>query len=110
MSFGAGMVAADEFDAQEIVDPRPYAVWSIKDAYTKYPNLGKLIPALGYYDDQLVDLEKSIAATPCDLVLIGSLIDICRVIDLNKPAMRVYYELEEMGEPTLKNVLRDFIK
>ncbi len=110
MSFGAGMVAADEFDAQEIVDPRPYAVGSIKDAYTKYPNLGKLIPALGYYDDQLMDLEKSIAATPCDLVLIGSPIDIRRVIDLNKPAMRVYYELEEMGEPTLKNVLRDFIK
>jgi len=110
MSFGAGMVAADEFDAQEIVDPRPYAVGSIKDAYTKYPNLGKLIPALGYYDDQLMDLEKSIAATPCDLVLIGSPIDIRRVIDLNKPAMRVYYELEEMGEPSLKTVLKDFVK
>ncbi|HQG13088.1 MAG TPA: cyclic 2,3-diphosphoglycerate synthase [bacterium] len=110
MSFGAGMVAADEFDAQEIVDPRPYAVGSIKDAYTKYPNLGKLIPALGYYDDQLVDLEKSIAATPCDLVLIGSPIDIRRVINLDKPAMRVYYELEEMGEPTLKSVLKDFVK
>ncbi len=110
MSYGAGMVAADEFDAQEIVDPKPFAVGSIKDAYTKYPNLGNLIPALGYYDDQLEDLEKSIEATPADLILIGSPIDIRRVIDLKKPAMRVYYELEEMGEPTLNTVLSDFLK
>ena len=105
MSFGAGMVAADEFGAAEIVDPRPYAVGSIKDAYTKYPNLGKLIPALGYYEDQLKDLEESIKATPCDLVLIGSPIDIRRVIDIDKPSVRVGYELDEIGEPNLKTEL-----
>jgi predicted GTPase len=110
MTFGAGMVAADEYEAQEIVDPRPYAVGSIEDAYTKYPNLGKLIPALGYYENQLQDLEDSIKATPCDLVLIGSPIDIRRVIDLDKPAMRVHYELEEMGEPDLNGILSNFLK
>lgn len=110
MTYGAGMVAADEFDAAEIVDPRPYAVGSIKDAYTKYPNLGKLIPALGYYEDQLADLEASIRATPCDLVLNGSPIDLSRVIDVDKPMMRVGYDLEEIGEPTLDQVLGDFLR
>lgn len=109
MSYGAGMVAANEFGAAEIVDPRPYAVGSIKDAYTKYPQLGKLIPALGYYKDQLKDLEKSIEATPCDLILIGSPIDIRRVIKLKKPAMRVRYELEEMDDLKLKDVLSDLL-
>ena len=110
MTYGAGMVAADEFDAAEIVDPRPYAVGSIEDAYTKYPNLGKLIPALGYYEDQLTDLEESIRATPCDLVLNGSPIDLTRVIDVDKPMMRVRYDLEEMGEPTLDQVLDGMLK
>ena len=108
MSFGAGMVAADEFEAAEIVDPRGYAVGSIKDAYTKYPQLGKLIPALGYYEDQLEDLEKSINATPCDLVLVGSPRDITRVVDIKKPALRVRYDLEEIGEPSLKSILDEF--
>jgi predicted GTPase len=110
MSFGAGMVAADEFEAAEIVDPRPYAVGSIKTAYTKYPQLGKLIPALGYYEDQLEDLEKSINDTPCDMVLVGSPIDITRVVDIKKPAKRVRYDLEEIGEPTLESILKDFLK
>jgi predicted GTPase len=109
MSYGAGMVAADLFGASEIVDPKPYAVGSIKDAYTKYPQLGKLIPALGYYEDQLADLEKSINATPCDMVLVGSPIDITRVVDIKKPAMRVSYELEEIGEPSLKSILTEFL-
>jgi len=110
MSYGAGMVAADLFEADEIVDPKPYAVGSIKDAYTKYPQLGKLIPALGYYEDQLEDLEKSINDTPCDLVLVGSPIDITRVVDIKKPSMRVRYDLEEIGEPTLDTILKDFLK
>jgi len=110
MSFGAGMVAADEYGAAEVVDPRPYAVGSIKEAYEKYPNLGKLIPALGYYEDQLKDLEASIKATPCDLVLIGSPIDIRRVIKVDKPSMRVRYELEEIGEPNLAGILDEFLK
>jgi predicted GTPase len=109
MSYGAGMVAADLFGASEIVDPKPFAVGSIKDAYTKYPQLGKLIPALGYYEDQLEDLEKSINATPCDMVLVGSPIDITRVVDIKKPAMRVRYDLEEIGEPSLKSILADFL-
>ncbi len=110
MSYGAGMVAADEFGAAEIVDPRPYAVGSIKEAYTKYPHLRKLIPALGYYEDQLKDLEESIKATPCDLVLIGSPIDIRRVIEIDKPSMRVGYELEEIGKPDLNSVLDELLK
>lgn len=110
MSYGAGMVAADEFDAAEIVDPRPFAVGSIKEAYTKYPQLGKLIPALGYYEDQLKDLQESIEATPCDLVLIGSPIDIRRVIEIDKPSMRVSYELEEIGKPDLSSVLDEMLK
>jgi len=110
MSFGAGMVAAEDFGAAEIVDPRPYAVGSIKETYVNFPNLGKLIPALGYYEDQLKDLEASIAATPCDLVLIGSPIDIRRVIKVDKPSMRVRYDLDEIGEPNLNTILDEFLK
>lgn len=110
MSFGAAMVAANDFGAAEIVDPRPYAVGSIKEAYTKFPQLGKLIPALGYYEDQLKDLENSIKATPCDLVLIGSPIDIRRVIDVDKPSMRVRYELDEIDKPDLNTVIDKVIK
>ena len=110
MSYGAGMVAAREFGAAKIVDPRPFAVGSIKDAYTKYPQLGKLIPALGYYEDQLKDLEQTIKATPADLVLVGSPIDIRRVIKFDKPALRVKYELEEKGSPTLIDVVDKCLK
>ncbi len=110
MSYGAGMVAADEFGAAQIVDPRPYAVGSIKEAYTKFPQLGKLIPALGYYEDQLKDLEESIRATPCDLVLIGSPIDIRRVIEVDKPSMRVRYELAEIDKPDLNSILDEMLK
>lgn len=110
MSYGAGMVCADECGAAEIVDPRPYAVGSIKDAYTRYPHLGKLIPALGYYEDQLKDLEMTIKATPADLVLVGSPIDLRRVIKFDKPALRVRYELEEIGNPTIEQIIDDFLK
>jgi len=109
MSFGAATVAARQFGAAEIVDPRQYAVGSIKNAYKKYPHMENLIPALGYYDDQLKDLEKTIAATPCDLILIGSPIDIRRVIKLDKPAMRVRYELEEIGSPNLNEIISKFL-
>lgn len=110
MSYGAGMVCADECEAAEIVDPRPFAVGSIEDAYTKYPHLGKLIPALGYYKDQLKDLEATVKATPADVVLVGSPIDLRRVIKIDKPALRVRYELEEIGEPTLKQIVEGFLK
>lgn len=110
MSYGAGMVCADECEAAEIVDPRPYAVGSIEDAYTKFPHLGKLIPALGYYKDQLKDLEATVKATPADVVLVGSPIDLRRVIKIDKPALRVRYELEEIGEPTLKQIVTEFLR
>lgn len=109
MGFGAGVVAAKECDAAEIMDPRPYAVGSIKEAYTKYPQIGKVIPALGYYPEQLKDLEKSIKNTPCDVVLIASPIDIRRVIKIRQPSLRVSYRLEEISHPTLKDVLGRYL-
>lgn len=109
MTFGAGTVAAIQLGAAEIVDPRTYAVGSIKEAYFKYPQLGKVLPALGYYEDQLNDLETSIKNTPCDLVLVGSPIDISRVIDMDKPSMRVRYDLEEIGKPNLQTVLKKYL-
>lgn len=109
MSFGAGIVAAKEHDAEEIVDPRPYAVGSIKEAYSKYPQLGKLIPALGYYPQQLKDLEETIRNTPCDLVLVASPIDIRRVIKIDQPSMRVGYHLVELNQPTLQDVLAEYL-
>lgn len=108
MAFGAGVVAAKEFGAAELVDPRPYAVGSIKRAYQQYPHMGVLLPALGYYKDQLKDLEDTVKATPCDVILVASPIDIRRVIKLDKPAMRVRYFLEEIGKPTLEDVLAKF--
>lgn len=110
MSFGAGVVAAKEFGAAEIVDPRPYVTGSIKKAYAKYPQMGNLIPALGYYPDQLKELEESIRATPCDLVLVASPIDIRRVIKIDQPSLRVNYYLEEIGKPTLEELLDQFLK
>ncbi len=110
MSFGAGVVAAQTHGASELVDPRPYAVGSIKEAYYKYPQIGNLIPALGYYPEQLKELEKTINATPCDLVLVASPIDLRRVLKIKREALRVRYELEEQGETTLKSVLEDFMK
>ncbi|PIR16640.1 MAG: GTPase [Deltaproteobacteria bacterium CG11_big_fil_rev_8_21_14_0_20_49_13] len=108
MSFGAGVVAAKEFGAAELVDPRPYAVGSIKKAYQQYPHMGNLLPALGYYKDQLNDLEETVKATPCDVILVASPIDIRRVIKLDKPAMRVRYYIEEIGNPTFEDVLAKF--
>lgn len=105
MGFGAGKVAACQFGAADVIDPRPYAVGSIKKAYQQYPHIQAVLPALGYYKDQLKDLEETIKATPCDLVLIASPIDIRRVIKLDKPSMRINYYLEEIGKPTLEEVL-----
>jgi len=109
MGFGAAVVAAGRYGAAEIVDPRTYAVGSIREAYIKYPNLEKVIPALGYYEKQLRDLETSINNTPCDMVLNGSPIDLLRVIKLKKPCLRVRYEIEEIGEPTLRSVIEPVI-
>ncbi len=110
MSFGAGQVAAEKYGAKEIVDPRPFAVGSIKATYEKYSHLQKLLPAVGYYPAQIRDLEASINAVPCDVVLAATPIDLARLIHVNKPVVRVTYELEDVGAPTLKELLNNFIE
>ena len=105
MAYGAGVVAAKQFGAAVIVDPRPYAVRSIADTFVKYPNTGAVLPAMGYGAKQIADLEETIARTPVDLVLIATPIDLGRLIDIDKPALRVRYELQEIGQPTLKQLV-----
>jgi predicted GTPase len=109
MKFGAGMIAAQKFGADDIIDPRPYAVGTIKKTFEIYPEIGVLLPAMGYGAKQVKDLETTIAKTPCDIVIIGTPIDLKRIIKISKPAVRVSYELQEIGEPSLKTVLDDFV-
>jgi predicted GTPase len=106
MSYGAGVVAAKRFGARSIVDPRPFAVGSIIDTYRKYPGTGNVLPAMGYGDKQVAELAETIAATPCDLVIIATPVDLRRLIRIDKPSVRVRYELEERTEPDLEAILR----
>lgn len=106
MKYGAGTVIAQKLNAKEIVDPRPYTVKSIADTYKKYPNIGILLPAMGYGEQQIKDLEETINRTDCDSVVIGTPIDLGRILKINKPTTRVMYELDEKGENTLESVLR----
>ena len=108
MKFGAGVVAAQAAGAAEIVDPRPYAKGTLAEVFERY-DVGPVLPAEGYSPAQLGELEETIAATPCDTVVIGTPIDLRHVIRLTRPAVRVTYELEEMGEPTLDEALRTII-
>lgn len=105
MAYGAGWVAARRFGAAEIVDPRPYAVGSIQDTYQKYPSTGDVLPAMGYGRDQMKELEKTINSADVDLVLIGTPIDLGRLLNINIPTQRVRYELQIIGQPTLKGEL-----
>ena len=105
MAFGAGFVAARRYGAGEIVDPRPFAVGSIRDTFEKYPDTGTILPAMGYGDKMTKDLEDTINAMDVDLVISGTPIDLTRIITINKPIQRVRYELQEIGEPTLKTLL-----
>ncbi len=105
MAYGAGVLAAKQFGAAKVIDPRPYAVGSIVETFHKYPHLGNLLPAVGYSDEQISELATTINNTPCDLVLIGTPIDLRRVLHINKPAARVRYELKELTTPTLTDVL-----
>jgi predicted GTPase len=105
MAYGAGIVAARRFGAAEIVDPRPYAVGSIVETFEKYPQTGSLLPAMGYGEHQIKELETTINNTPCDLVIVATPIDLGRLVEVNKPVIRVRYELQEIGRPTLKDVL-----
>lgn len=110
MKYGAGVVAAQKFGAKEIIDPRPYAVGSIKDTYIKYPGIGTLLPAMGYGKKQIQELEDTINAVDCDIVIIGTPIDLTRIIKINKKLVRVRYELQEIGRPDLEEVLNEKIK
>lgn len=110
MKYGAGTIAAQKYHAKEIIDPRPYAVKSIKDTFEKYPGIGTLLPAMGYGEKQMQDLEATIAKTPCDAVIIATPIDLRRIIKIKKPAVRVSYDLHEIGNPNLTNILTDFVK
>jgi len=108
MKYGAGIVAAKKYGAAEIIDPRPYAVGSIKKTFEKYSHLDSVLPAMGYGEKQTRELAKTIEAIDCDLVVSATPIDITRVIKVSKPILRVGYELEEIGAPTLKDVLKGF--
>ena len=110
MKYGAGVVAAQKYGAKEIVDPRPYAIGTIKDTYTKYPEIGTLLPAMGYGKKQIQELEDTINAVDCDIVIIGTPIDLSRIIKINQKSIRVKYELQEIGKPNLEEVLSQKIK
>ncbi|MBK7106362.1 MAG: GTPase [Ignavibacteriae bacterium] len=107
MKFGAGTVAAQKLGAKEIVDPRPFTVNSISKTFKKYPNIGILLPAMGYGDEQMKDLEETINNVDCDSVVIGTPIDLGRILKINKPSTRVMYELQEIGSVTLQTVLHE---
>jgi predicted GTPase len=109
MKFGAGTVVARKFGAAEIVDPRPYAVGRLVDTYQKYPGIGVLLPAMGYGEEQVRDLEATINRVPCDTVVIGTPIDLTRLVKIGRPTVRVRYDLQEIGRPTLTDVLAPLI-
>ena len=109
MAYGAGYMAAKKHGAAELVDPRPHAVRSISETFAKYPQTEVVLPAMGYGDDQIRDLEETINATPCDLVVIATPIDLRRLVKIDVPALRVTYELQEIGAPTLAGPLERFV-
>jgi len=109
MKFGAGVVAARQFGAYELIDPRPYLVGSLKDTFEKYPDIGEILPAMGYGKKQLHDLERTIQNVECDGVIIATPIDLSREIKINKLYTRVYYSLQEAGDPKLDKILENFL-
>jgi predicted GTPase len=110
MPYGAGTIMAQRLGAKEIVDPKPYAVGSIKETYKKYVHLGNILPAIGYGEKQIAELKETIDRTPCDVVVIGTPIDLRRVMTINKPTVRVNYELQVLGPFSLEQVLEDFLQ
>ena len=110
MPYGAATIAAKKFGAKEIVNPKPYAVGSIKETYAQYAHLGSILPAVGYGEKQIAELKETIDATPCDVVLLGTPIDLRKVINLNKPTVRVKYELQVLGPVCLEELVDDFLK
>ncbi len=110
MKYGAGMVAAQKDGAAEFVDPRPYTTGKLKETFEKYPDIGILLPAMGYSDQQLKDLETTINSTDCDSVVIRTPIDLNNIINITKPNTHVHYNLQEIGQPDLVGIMKDFIK
>jgi predicted GTPase len=109
MKIGAGVVAAKRFGAAEIVDPRPFAVGLLRETYKTYPDIGKVLPAMGYGQQQTSDLAATIENTPCDSVIIATPIDLKRIIHINKPVTRIAYDLQEIGKPDMDSVIEDFL-
>jgi predicted GTPase len=109
MAYGAGVVAALRMGAEELVDPRPWATGKLAETFELYPDVGTLLPAMGYGKEQVADLEKTINAVDCDAVVIGTPIDLNRIVKIDKPNVRVKYELQEIGEPNLEQLLAKFI-
>ena len=109
MTYGAGVVAALRMGAEELVDPRPWAVGRLAETFEIYPEIGTLLPAMGYGEEQIADLEKTINAVDCDVVVIGTPIDLNRVVKIDKPTVRVQYELQEIGDPDLPSLLARFL-
>jgi len=110
MPYGAGTIAVKRFGASEIVDPKPYAVGSIKETYKKYTHLGTILPAIGYGEKQIAELKETIDRTPCDVVVIGTPIDLRRVMTINKPTVRVKYELQVLGPVSLEQILEELLQ
>ena len=109
MSYGAGIIAAKQNKAKKIVDPRPYAIGTIKETLNSYPSIKNLIPAIGYSREQIKDLEDTINNIPCDIVLIATPVDLRRIIKINKPVIRVRYEVKEIGKPDLEEAVEKFL-
>ena len=109
MKYGAGVVAAKKYGASELIDPREYAVGKLSETFDHYPKIGTLLPAMGYSDEQIKDLETTINNTDCQGVIIGTPIDLRRIIDIKHPSTRVTYDLEEIGHPTLDDILKPFL-
>jgi predicted GTPase len=110
MKIGAGVVAAEKFGAAGLVDPRPYTVGRLTETFEKYPEIGTLLPAMGYGEVQLKDMETTINNTECDAVVVATPIDLNRIIKIDKPNTRVFYDLQEIGSPNFEEVLADFGK
>ncbi len=109
MTYGAGMIAARQYGAAETVDPRPWVTGEIAETFARYPGIGTLLPAMGYGEAQMKDLERTINAVDCDIVLVATPIDLGALLKLDKPALRAGYELEEIGSPKLCDILDEFL-
>jgi predicted GTPase len=110
MKYGAGVIASKKYGAKNLIDPRPYAIGSIKKTFEKYPHIGPLLPAMGYGEEQVKELEKTIDSTKAEVVVIATPIDLRRILKIRKPSVRIGYELQEIGKPDLEDILKSFVR